>query len=93
MLRRQHRLEVGQTGIVGNVTATGIPSIASDTGKDAVFFNNPYLPQTRSELALPLITEEQVIGALDIQSTEINAFGDEDVEALTILADQVSLAI
>ena len=93
MLRRQHSLEVGQTGIVGNVTATGIPRIAADTGKDAVFFDNPYLPQTRSELALPLITEGQVIGALDIQSTEINAFGDEDVEILTVLADQVSLAI
>ena len=54
MLRRQHRLEVGQTGIVGNVTATGTPRIALDTGTDATFFNNPDLPQTRSELALPL---------------------------------------
>ena len=93
MLRRQHRLEVGQTGIVGNVTATGIPRIALDTGADATFFNNPDLPQTRSELALPLKIEKQVIGALDIQSTEINAFSDEDIEALTTLADQVSIAI
>ncbi len=93
MLRRQHRLEVGQTGIVGNVTATGIPRIALDTGADAIFFNNPDLPQTRSELALPLKIEKQVIGALDIQSTEINAFSDEDIEALTTLADQVSIAI
>jgi GAF domain-containing protein/HAMP domain-containing protein len=93
MLRRQHRLEVGQTGIVGNVTATGIPRIASDTGADAAFFNNPDLPQTRSELALPLKIEKRVMGALDIQSTDINAFSDEDVVALTTLADQVSIAI
>jgi GAF domain-containing protein len=78
---------------VGNVTATGIPRIASDTGADAAFFNNPDLPQTRSELTLPLKIEERVIGALDIQSTDINAFSDEDVVALTTLADQVSIAI
>ena len=64
-----------------------------DTGADATFFNNPDLPQTRSELALPLKIENRVIGALDIQSTEINAFSDEDIEALTTLADQVSIAI
>ena len=93
MLRRQHSLEVGQTGIVGNVTATGIPRIALDTGSDAIYFNNPDLPQTRSEMALPLRIEKRVIGALDIQSTEINAFSEEDIEALTTLADQVSIAI
>jgi GAF domain-containing protein/HAMP domain-containing protein/CHASE3 domain sensor protein len=93
MLQRRHSLEVGQTGIVGNVTATGKPRIALDTGMDAVYFNNPDLPQTRSEMALPLHIEGRVIGALDIQSTEINAFSEEDVEALTALADQVSIAI
>jgi len=93
MLLRQHSLEVGQTGIVGNVTATGNPRIAADTGSDAIYFNNPDLPQTHSELALPLKTEGQVIGALDIQSMDINAFNEEDVEALKTLADQVSLAI
>jgi len=93
MLRRHHSLEVGQVGIVGNVTASGNPRIAADTGKDAVFFNNPDLPETHSEMALPLRIEGQVIGALDIQSTEINAFSSEDVEVLTILADQLSIAI
>jgi len=93
MLLRQHSLAVGQTGIVGNVTATGNPRIAADTGADAIYFDNPDLPQTHSELALPLKTEGQVIGALDIQSTDFNAFIEEDVEALKTLADQVSLAI
>jgi GAF domain-containing protein/HAMP domain-containing protein len=93
MLQRHHSLKVGQVGIVGNVTSTGVPRIASDIGEDATFFNNPDLPQTRSELALPLKIEKQVIGALDIQSTEINVFSDEEVDVLTILADQASIAI
>lgn len=93
MLKRRHRLEVGQVGIVGNVTATGSPRIALDVGADAVFFNNPDLPETRSEVALPLKIEGKVIGALDIQSVEVNAFSEQDVEALSVLADQVSIAI
>ncbi len=93
MLARRHRLEVGQTGIVGYVTATGNPRIALDTGADAVFFNNPDLPETRSEMALPLTIGGKVVGALDVQSTEQNAFTHEDVNILSALTDQVSTAI
>jgi GAF domain-containing protein len=62
-------------------------------GADAVYFNNPDLPSTHSEMALPLKAGGQVIGALDIQSTEAGAFTDENIETLSALADQVSLAI
>lgn len=94
MLERNHKLRVGQTGIVGYVAGSGKPRIALDTGADAVYFNNPDLPQTRSEMALPLIQSGgQVIGVLDIQSAEPNAFSREDIEILLILADQVSMAI
>jgi GAF domain-containing protein len=93
MLKRGHRLKIGQVGIVGNVVGSGKPRIALDTGKDAVFFENPDLPETRSEMALPLHSGQEVIGALDVQSTEAAAFNDEDVEVLTTLADQVSIAI
>lgn len=93
MLQRSHRLEVGQTGIVGYATATGEARIATDVGQDAVYFNNPDLPLTRSEMALPLMVGEQVIGALDVQSTEANAFSDEDIQLFSILADQVAIAI
>jgi GAF domain-containing protein/HAMP domain-containing protein len=93
MLSRKHRLGVGQTGIVGYVTGTGEPRIALDTGIDAVYFDNPDLPDTRSEMALPLKVGKNIIGALDVQSTEPNAFSEEDVEALSILADEVSIAI
>jgi len=93
MLARKHRLEVGQTGIVGHVTSTGNPRIALDTVADSVFFNNPDLPDTRSEMALPLKIGSQIIGALDVQSTEPNAFSQDDISTLSTLADQVSIAI
>jgi len=93
MLERKHRLRVGQEGIVGNVTSTGEARIAMDVGKDAVFFDNPELADTHSEMALPLKSEGRIVGALDVQSTERSAFTNEDVQMLSLLADQVSLAI
>jgi GAF domain-containing protein/HAMP domain-containing protein len=93
MLERGHRLKVGETGLVGYVTGTGKPRVALDTGADAVYFDNPYLPQTRSEITLPLHAGEEVIGALDVQSTEPNAFSQEDINILSTLADLVSVAI
>ena len=93
MLERGHRLQVGHTGIVGFVTSTGNPRIALDTGADAVYFNNPDLPDTHSEMALPLKVSGRVVGALDVQSTEPNAFTDEDINILSALADQVSASM
>jgi GAF domain-containing protein len=94
MLERSHKLRVGQTGIVGYVAGTAKPRIALDTGADAIYFNNPDLPDTRSEMALPIVQAGgQIIGVLDIQSTEPNAFNREDIEILDTLADQVSMAI
>ena len=93
MLARGHRLKVGQVGIVGYVTGAGLPRIALDVGQDAVFFDNPALPHTRSEMALPLKVGEEVIGALDAQSTLPAAFSKEDAAILGALADQVAIAI
>lgn len=93
MLARGHRLRIGRQGIVGNVTNTGRYRIALDVGDDAVFFNNPDLPQTRSEAAIPLLIGENIIGALDVQSTEPNAFSEDDIKALSLLSDQISVAI
>lgn len=93
MMERKHRLRVGEQGIVGNVTGSGMPRVAMDVGKDAVFFNNLELPDTHSEMALPLMSRNRVVGALDVQSTERGAFTPEDVQMLSLLATQVSLAI
>lgn len=93
MLERHHQLKVGGTGIVGYVSQSGHPRIALDTGLDAVFFNNPDLPKTRSEMAVPLKYGSQTIGVLDIQSTTPSAFKDEDVNLLSTLANQIAIAI
>ena len=93
MLQLGHRLGVGQTGIVGYVTGRGRPRVALDTGADAVFFDNPHLPLTHSEMALPLIVRGNVIGALDIQSEKGKAFSDDDVEIMQTVADQLAIAI
>jgi GAF domain-containing protein len=93
MLARKHRLRVGEEGIVGYVTGTGEPRVAMDVGNDPTYFNNPDLPGTHSEMALPLRIENRIVGALDVQSEDIGAFSDEDVQMLSLLADQVSLAI
>ena len=93
MLARNHQLKVGETGIVGFVTGTGKPRVALNTGEDAVFFKNPDLPETRSEISLPLRAGDELIGALDVQSTKPNAFDREDINILITLADQVSIAI
>lgn len=93
MVDRPHQLGVGSNSIVGYATQHAKPRIASDVGEDAVHFRNPLLPDTHSEMALPLISRGSVIGALDVQSVEPNAFSDEDIEILQIMADQLSAAI
>ena len=93
MVERGHRLRVGEQGIVGYVAAQGESRIALDVGRDAVFFDNPDLPLTRSEMGLPLAVRGRVIGVLDVQSTQEAAFTSEDVALLQTLADQIALAI
>ncbi len=93
MLARGHQLKVGSQSMVGHVTSTGNPRIALDVGEDAVFFDNPDLPDTHSEITLPLKVAGKTIGTLDLQSTETNAFGEDDIQTLSILADQVAIAI
>ncbi len=93
MLAREHKLRVGEQGIVGWTAQTGRPRIALDAGADAVHFDNPLLPDTRSEMALPLQVGEHRLGVLDVQSTQEAAFGDEDISAIQSLADQLAIAI
>ena len=93
MMERGHFLSVGSQGIVGYVAAHKKPRIALDVGEDAVFFNNPDLPMTRSEVALPLLIRDKVLGVLDIQSDRPQAFGAEDIDVLQTLSDQIAIAI
>ena len=78
---------------MGNVCSTHKPRISLDVGVDAVFFKNPLLPKTRSEMALPLKVGAHVIGALDVQSTVEAAFNQDDITVLQTMADQLAIAI
>lgn len=93
MLRLNHKLRIGETGLVGYVCSTGEPRIALDVGEDAVHFKNPHLPLTRSEIALPLKSGERIIGALDVQSTAPSAFDRDSILVLQVMADQLATAI
>jgi len=93
MLEREHKLRVGTEGIVGTVAGSDQARIALDVGEDSVYFDNPDLPQTRSEMALPLIAGGEVLGVLDVQSIKAYAFSEDDVPALQILADQLATAV
>ncbi|MFL7810309.1 MAG: GAF domain-containing protein [Anaerolineae bacterium] len=93
MLAKGHRLRVGKEGLVGHAMGAKQARIALDVGEDAIFFDNPDLPRTRSEVALPLIVGDEVLGALDVQSIDRQAFSEEDVTVLQTMADQVAIAI
>ena len=93
MMEKGHSLAIGTQGIVGFVAAQKKSRIALDVGADAVFFNNPYLPMTRSEVAIPMLIRNRVLGVLDIQSDKPQAFTLEDIDVLETLADQVAIAI
>ncbi|MCS7010595.1 MAG: GAF domain-containing protein [Anaerolineales bacterium] len=90
---RGHRLEIGGKSMVGDAIARKIPRIALDVGQEAVRFDNPLLPHTRSEIALPLMIGERVIGALDVQSTQEAAFDEDNIQILQSMANQVAIAV
>lgn len=93
MLREGHKLAIGGNSMIGASIANKRGRIALDVGAEAVFFENPHLPKTRSEMALPLIVADEAIGALTVQSTEEAAFHEEDIDALQTMADQLAVAI
>ncbi|MBU1751390.1 MAG: GAF domain-containing protein [Chloroflexi bacterium] len=93
MIAQGHKLEVGGDSMIGWCIANRHARIALDVGAEAVRFDNPALPQTRSELALPLISREQVIGAMTVQSEAPQAFTPEDIDNLQTMADQLATAI
>jgi putative methionine-R-sulfoxide reductase with GAF domain/HAMP domain-containing protein len=93
MLQNHHRLKVGEVGIVGRVTSTGEARVALDVTTDETHYRNPLLPGTRSEMALPLKIAGRVIGALDVQSEQPDAFNSDDVAIMQTLADQLAIAI
>jgi PAS domain S-box-containing protein len=92
-LAKGHRLKVGGESMVGWCVANARARIALDVGQEAIRFDNPLLPDTRSEMALPLVSRGEIIGALSVQSTRPAAFSQEDITTLQTMADQLANAI
>lgn len=90
---RGHRLELGEKSMVGSAITKHEARIALDVGIEPVRFNNPLLPDTRSEIALPLMIGDKVLGALDVQSTQEAAFDQENIITLQGMANQVAIAL
>ncbi len=88
-----HRLSVGGSSMIGWSVANRQPRIALDVGTEAIRFNNPHLPATRSELALPIIARDEVLGAMTIQSEQPNAFDENDIAVLESVADSLAIAL
>ena len=93
MLEKGYRVKAGQSSIVGFVVSSGQARIALDVDDDATPFDNPDLPDTRSEIVLPLQNGENIIGALDLQSKDVSAFSPKDIDIFNLLANQISIAI
>ncbi len=93
MVAEGHKLRVDGHSMIGAATGQRKARIALDVGEEPVHFKNPYLPHTRSEMALPLIFRDEVIGAITVQSVEEAAFTDDDITSLQAMADQLAVAI
>jgi PAS domain S-box-containing protein len=93
MIRNGHKLAIGSKSVIGYVTSSGKPLVLNNVLEEAIHQPNPLLPNSRAECGIPLMIGSRVIGALDVQSTALNAFTPDDVSVLQTLADQIAIAV
>jgi GAF domain-containing protein/HAMP domain-containing protein len=93
MMAQGHKLEVGGDSMIGQCVAGAEARIALDVGAEPVHFDNPFLPETRSEMALPLRSRGRAVGAMTVQSTAEAAFDETDIAVMQTVADQVAVAL
>ncbi len=96
LLAQQHKLAVGSQSVIGKVTEVGqyIMARSSEVDQSTVHRFNELLPETKTELALPMVIGDRVVGALDVQSIFEDAFSDgADIDILQTLADQLAVAV
>jgi HAMP domain-containing protein/putative methionine-R-sulfoxide reductase with GAF domain len=92
MMERGHQLAKGQ-GLVGRACETGTVVLVQDTHKNPQWVPNQLLPDTKAEIAVPIILGDQVLGALDVQQKEIGGLGQQDADLLLAVANQVAIAL
>lgn len=89
----RHQLEIGSRSLVGTATATRQPAIAQDVASSSLHYKQPLLPETAAEAAFPLVVGHTLLGALDVQSKQVQVFTPDVVTALQTLADQIAVAV
>lgn len=87
------RLKIGEEGIIGWVAKNGKPLLIPDVNSDPRYYSVEELNQTKSELCVPIVSQEKVVGTLDVQSDKLNAFDQSDLELLQSIAAQISVAL
>ena len=93
MKNYHHHQAVGAHSVIGSVTLNGTPVILNDAANSPMHVPHPLLPETRSEIGLPLKSGSKIIGVLDIHSQQLNAFTPDNITVFQILADQLAIAI
>jgi len=93
MKASNHHVKVSSENVIGNAIRSRKAQVALDTGEKAVKFENPILSYTRSELALPLLVGDNILGVLDVHSTYASAFTEQDIETLQNMANQVAISL
>ncbi len=93
MKKNEHSLTIGSKSVVGTATGTGKPYVVNDVMEAPLHHVNPLLPNTKAEAAIPLKIGRRIVGAIDLQATEVDAFTKEDVAVLQLLGDQFATAI
>lgn len=93
LLEEKHRLAVGSNSVIGQATQYGRPILVRDTSSDPTHRFNPLLPFTRSELGVPILDGEDVIGAVDLQSATADDFQDQDIQALQTISNLLGAAL
>lgn len=92
LLERGHRIESGR-GLVGRAASTAQPVLVADTRQDPNWLPNPLLPDTQAEVAVPIVLGDRVLGVLDVQQNRRGGLGEEDLNLLRAVANQVAIAV
>ncbi len=93
LLGRNHRLDMAETSIVARTVREGEPVLVSDTERSTIHKLNPLLPDTRSEVVIPLVVGGEILGVLDMQAVKAGTFNEDNLSVFQAMAGQIASAL